>query len=69
MFYGRTSKKLDIKTYFDTSIEHNTRTSIEHPLDDGCLQGKKPQKVTGIMFFLLCVRTFSCPRRHTFLIE
>ncbi len=39
MFYGRTSKKLDIKTYFDTSIEHNTRTSIEHPLADGCLQG------------------------------
>ncbi len=39
MFYGWTSKKLDIITYFDTSIEHNTRTSIEHPLDDGCLQG------------------------------
>ncbi len=41
MFYGRTSKKLDIKTYFDTSIEHNTRTFIEHPLDDGCLQGSQ----------------------------
>ncbi len=39
MFYCWTSIKLDIKSYFGTSIEHNTRTSIEHPLDDGCQQG------------------------------
>ena len=25
-----------IKSYFVTSIKHNTRTSNEHPLDDGC---------------------------------
>ncbi len=39
MFYCWTFIKLDIKSYFGTSIEHNTRTSIEHPLDDGCYQG------------------------------
>ena len=55
MFYGRTSKKLDIKTYFDMSIEHNTRTSIEHPLDDGCLQGSNVILLMAYKFLALTV--------------